>query len=77
LGRIFVCLWLCSNGRIAGYATIATQPKADKKTRKMGGLFVASCLSNNNWCDGVKTIINNDAGDVGGYYRIMEKIALK
>ncbi len=33
------------NRRIAGYATISITQKTDKKTRKMGGLLVASCLS--------------------------------
>ncbi len=43
--RIFVCLCCCSNGRIAGYATVTTTAKMDKKTSKMGELFVAGCLS--------------------------------
>ena len=43
--RIFVCLWSCCVGRIAGYVTETTRPKTDKKTSKVGGLFVSSCLS--------------------------------
>jgi hypothetical protein len=31
--------------RIASYETISTTQKTDKKTSKVGGLFVASCLS--------------------------------
>ena len=34
------------NRHIAGYVTISTTQKKDKKTCKMGGVFVASCLSN-------------------------------
>jgi len=36
LGRIFVCLQRGSNRRIAGYVTVATSLKADKKTSKIG-----------------------------------------
>ena len=45
LHRVFVCLCRCSNGRIASYVTVTTAAKTDKKASKMGGLFVASCLS--------------------------------
>lgn len=40
LQRIFICLWSCCVGHIAGYVTEATRPKADKP-----GLFVSSCLT--------------------------------
>ena len=45
LHRIFVCLCHCSNRRIAGYATVTTVAKTDKKASNMGGLFVANCLT--------------------------------
>ena len=32
------------NRRIASYATVSTTQKTGKKTSKVGGLFVASCL---------------------------------
>jgi hypothetical protein len=47
LHRVFVCLCHCSNGRIASYVTVTTAAKTDKKASKMGGLFVASCLTIN------------------------------
>ncbi len=48
--RIFVCLQPCCVGRIASYATETTRLKTDKKTSKVGGLFVSSCLSTINGC---------------------------
>ena len=44
LGRIIVCLQRCNNRRIAGYVTVTTPLKADKKTSKFGRLFVSSSL---------------------------------
>jgi hypothetical protein len=44
LRRIFFRLRFCCEGRIAGYVTVATKPKTDKKASKVGGLFVSSCL---------------------------------
>jgi DNA-directed RNA polymerase specialized sigma24 family protein len=35
----------CGNRRIASYVTVAATKKTDKKTSKMGGLFVASYLN--------------------------------
>ncbi len=43
--RIFVCLWRCYVGHIASYVTEVATPKANKKTGKIGGLFIACCLS--------------------------------
>jgi hypothetical protein len=36
LGRVFVCIQSCSNRRIAGYVTVVTRLKTDKKTSKIG-----------------------------------------
>jgi hypothetical protein len=44
LRRIFFRLRFCCEGRIAGYVTVATKPKTDKKASKVGGLFVSNCL---------------------------------
>ncbi len=44
LQRIFVRLRFCCVERIASYVTETTKPKTDKKTSKMVGLFVSSCL---------------------------------
>jgi hypothetical protein len=44
LDRIIVCLQRCSNRRIASYVTVAAPLKADKKTSKIGRLFVSSSL---------------------------------
>ena len=45
LRSFFVCLLYCINKRIASYVTVDTVKKTDKKASKMGGLFVASCLT--------------------------------
>ena len=42
--RIFVCLHRCSNRCIASYVTVATSVKTDKKTSKIGRLFVSTSL---------------------------------
>jgi hypothetical protein len=35
-----------NGGYIAGYATVVATQKTDKKTSKIGGLFIAICLRN-------------------------------